>query len=449
VSRISGHSTRLILKTALSLTALTLVVRAMGAVKEIVFARAFGVSADTDAFVLAVTYAMFLPMIIGDAISTVLILSLSHRHSSIRAGGLRTVALWVALAAVACSVTIFVSAPVMMPLLFKLTEDRLASVVHYARVLAPLGAIVLLVWALTALLNSAKQFYVAGIAAIAGPIAILLAIVVFAGQWGVEAAAWGTVVGGAIEVCILASRVFWQRNLLFQRSEDALSDGGVRMWRAVLLLSFASTIAALTPMVDQFFLSKLGTGAITHFNYASKVNSLLIGVFGTAFGAAIYPYLSDLAARRDVKGLTRLSWRLSAITVPITLVAAATVFVFSHEVVELLFARGKFDNDAVVEVAAIQRIFTLQLPFYVAMLIAMRILNAAGAARIILALACTSMVCNALFSWMLYERFGAGGVALSAVLTSVVGVVCSVLLIKPALAGHHPEASPDHVGVAR
>jgi putative peptidoglycan lipid II flippase len=436
VSRASGHSTKLILTTALSLTALTLIVRAMGAVKEIVFARAFGVSAETDAFVLAGTYAMFLPMIIGDAISTVLILSLAHPQASIRAGGLRTVGLWVALAAIACSVTIFASAPVLMPLLFNLTEDRLAHAVHYARLLAPLGAIVLLVWALTALLNSAKQFYVAGIAAIAGPLAILLAIVVLAGQWGVEAAAWGTVIGGAIEVCILASRVFWQRDLLFQRSGEVLSGDGVRMWRSVLVLSFASTIAALTPMVDQFFLSKLGTGAITHFNYASKVNSLLIGVFGTAFGAAIYPYLSDLAARRDVKGLTRLSWRLSAITVPLTVVAAATVYFFSYELVELLFARGKFTADAVVEVAAIQKIFSLQLPFFVAMLIAMRILNAAGAAKIVLGIACTSMICNALFNWMFYERLGASGVALASVLTSVVSVVCSVLLIKPALAGH-------------
>jgi peptidoglycan biosynthesis protein MviN/MurJ (putative lipid II flippase) len=48
----AAQSARLILNAALALTALGLVVRASGALKEIVFASAFGVSGDTDAFVL-------------------------------------------------------------------------------------------------------------------------------------------------------------------------------------------------------------------------------------------------------------------------------------------------------------------------------------------------------------------------------------------------------------
>jgi putative peptidoglycan lipid II flippase len=437
VSRASGHSIKLILTTALSLTALGIIVRAASAFKEIVFARAFGVSAETDAFVLAGTYAMFLPMIVGGAVSTALISSLSKANASIRGAGLGAVAPWIVLAAGCCSVLIYVSAPLMMSLLFNLAGDDLDNAVHYTRILAPLGVIVLLTSAMNALLNSAKQFYLAGLAAIATPLAILLAIVVLAGRWGIEAAAWGTVVGGAIELCVLSVRVYSQRHILFDRGAGGLEREAVRFWRAVLVLSFASTVAALAPVVDQFFLAKLQTGAITHYNYAFKVNSLLIGVFGTAFSIAIDPYLSDLAAQRDVQALKRLSWRLSATTVPISLAAAAVVYLFSYEIVDLLFARGRFTEDAVMQVGAIQRVFALQLPFYVAGLIAMRILNAAGASRLVLGIACTCMIFNALFDWMFYERLGAAGVALASVLTSVVSLVVTVALIKPALAGHH------------
>jgi putative peptidoglycan lipid II flippase len=380
---------------------------------------------------------MFLPMIVGGAVSTALISSLSKARASIRGAGLATAVPWVVLAAVCCSVLIYVSAPLMMSLLFNLSGDVLDNAVHYTRILAPLGIIMLLTSAMNALLNAAKQFYLAGLAAIATPLAILLAIVVLAGRWGIEAAAWGTVIGGAIELCVLCARVFSQRHILFDSGEGALDGEAVRFWRAVLVLSFASTVAALSPVVDQFFLAKLETGAITHFNYAFKVNSLLIGVFGTAFSIAIYPYLSDLAAQRDVQGLKRLSWRLSATTVPISLAAAAVVYLFSYEIVELLFARGRFTEDAVVQVGAIQRVFALQLPFYVAGLIAMRILNAAGASRLVLGIACTCMAFNALFDWMFFERLGASGVALASVLTSVVSLVITVALIKPALAGHH------------
>ena len=76
----SAHSVRFILNTALWLTALGLVVRASGAVKEIVFAGAFGVSAATDAFVVAVTYSTLAPTVIGAAVGTALI---AHRRAPI------------------------------------------------------------------------------------------------------------------------------------------------------------------------------------------------------------------------------------------------------------------------------------------------------------------------------------------------------------------------------
>src|SRR6476661_2520432 len=75
-----AHSVRFILNTALWLTALGLVVRASGALKEIVFAGAFGVSAATDAFVVAVTYATLAPTVIGAAVGTALIAHLARAH---------------------------------------------------------------------------------------------------------------------------------------------------------------------------------------------------------------------------------------------------------------------------------------------------------------------------------------------------------------------------------
>jgi putative peptidoglycan lipid II flippase len=110
------------------------------------------------------------------------------------------------------------------------------------------------------------------------------------------------------------------------------------------------------------------------------------------------------------------------------------VYIFSYDIVAILFARGNFTRQAALEVAEIQRMFAFQLVFYVAGLLAMRVLNAAGAARFVLLISCIGVVSNALFDWLFYESLGARGIALAGVLTSVVSLVMSVLLIKPALA---------------
>jgi putative peptidoglycan lipid II flippase len=322
-----------------------------------------------------------------------------------------------------------------MATLFSLSGDDLARATRYSHVLSPLGFAMALSLAMNGLLNSEKQFYFAGISALATPVFTMLGIVALSGSWGVEATAWGMVAGATVEALVLAVRISAQRALFFPRHGRARAiDREWIFWRSVAVLSFAAAVAAVSPIIDQVFLARLDTGAITNLNYASKVNSLLIGLFGTAFGAAIYPYLSDHAAQRDLAGLKRLTWRLALVVVPVSAMTTLLVYIFSYDIVAILFARGNFTRQAALEVAEIQRMFAFQLVFYVAGLLAMRVLNAAGAARFVLLISCIGVVSNALFDWLFYESLGARGIALAGVLTSVVSLVMSVLLIKPALA---------------
>ena len=342
------YSVRPIVHAALSLTALGLLVRASSAFKEIVFAYAFGVSADTDVFVLAGTYAMFLPTVVGGAVATALISGLATQGGGIRGRAVFAISVWIAVAAVACAAAIYVFAPLVMSLVFGLRGDDLTNAVAYARILSPLGITILLASALSALLNSAKQFYFAGAAAVATPAAILLFIYFFGAKHGVAAAAWGTACGGIVELSVLAARTYARRRLFFTDEPVAeLGRTALNFWRSVGILSFATSVSAISAVVDQFFLAKLEAGSITSFNYASKVNSLLIGVFGTAFSVAIYPYLTDLAARRDIVTLKHVTWRLAALVLPAAGAATVAVAYFSYRARRIavrarkIFRRGR------------------------------------------------------------------------------------------------------------
>ncbi|MGZ5174966.1 MAG: lipid II flippase MurJ, partial [Burkholderiales bacterium] len=101
-------------------------------------------------------------------------------------------------------------------------------------------------------------------------------------------------------------------------------------------------------------------------------------------------------------------------------------------IVQMLFARGNFTEKDVVLVAHIQRVFAFQLVFYVCGLVAMRVLNALGTTDFVLWISCLGIVLNTLFDWLLYERMGAAGIALSSVLTSIGSLGFALALIAPA-----------------
>jgi putative peptidoglycan lipid II flippase len=287
--------------------------------------------------------------------------------------------------------------------------------------------------AMAAVLNSAKRFLFAGLAAGATPLVMVVAIGLYGERFGIQAAAWGMVAGGALEILTVGVLLWVRRDALFRADVSTRSALDAGFWRAVALLGLSAAVAALSPVVDQIFLAKLETGAITVYNYASKVNSIMIGLFGTAFSAALFPYLSDLAAQRDTAALKRVSWQVAALILPVSVAANAVVFFFSYDIVDILFARGSFTTGDTVQVASVQAVFSFQLVFYGVGLIAMRVLNATRADGAVLWISCLGVITNALFDWFFYARLGAPGIALSSVLTSVLNLVYAGFFIRLAL----------------
>lgn len=424
-----AHSVRFIFNTALWVTAVGVLVRGAGAIKEIVFAGAYGVSGETDAFVLAVTYATFPPTVLGGAIATALVAHLANgRSESSKSEPQVAYLASIGIAGLVCGCALYLLAPVGIPALFTIETSRLAHAVRYAQILSPLGAVMVWAAALAACLNSAKQFYVPAISAFATPVAMLVFIAAFGTSWGIAAAAWGLLVGAVAELALLAARLQMQRF-----GGDFVRSGATAFWRSVAVLSLAGAVSTVATLVDQVFLSKLPTGAITQFSYAYKVNSLLVALFGNAFCIVIYPYLSDLAAAHNAAALKRLALKLASIVVPATGAVSLAIYLFSDDIVKLLFLRGNFSEEAALRVSAIQQVFAFQLVFYVGGLLTTRVLNATRSTEMILWIACIGVGAVALFDWQLYQPLGARGIALSAVITSFITLAAGLFFARAAL----------------
>ncbi|MBF0449429.1 MAG: murein biosynthesis integral membrane protein MurJ [Candidatus Magnetomorum sp.] len=111
-----------------------------------------------------------------------------------------------------------------------------------------------------------------------------------------------------------------------------------------LPLMIGMTMLFSTEICFKFFGSYLPAGNIAALNYAFRVMFMMVGFFGQAIGVASFPYLSQLAARKDISSMnTLLNDTLNhyiALIIPFSVLLA----VLRHEIIFILFQRGKFTS---------------------------------------------------------------------------------------------------------
>jgi putative peptidoglycan lipid II flippase len=87
------------------------------------------------------------------------------------------------------------------------------------------------------------------------------------------------------------------------------------------------------------------SGTVAALNYGLRVTLILVGLFGQAVGTASFPFMSRLVAEGRLEEMNRLmdrALRYLALVIPFSIL----LIVLRHEVVFILFQRGRFDAEA-------------------------------------------------------------------------------------------------------
>jgi putative peptidoglycan lipid II flippase len=176
----------------------------------------------------------------------------------------------------------------------------------------------------------------------------------------------------------------------------------------------------VNPVIDQMMAARLGPGSVASLGYGNKLVAFIAGILGTSLGAAVFPHFSKLAGAKDWVGLNKTirtyMRAMTLVAIPITL---ATVGL-SVPIVRILFERGAFTPTDTVEVAKIQALYALQVPFRMASLVLVRFIIASAENRALMVFSIVNAIVNVFGNWALSSWLGAPGIALS---TSVVYAV--------------------------
>jgi len=406
----------------------SLLAYAVSFAKSLVTARYFGTSAEMDAFTLAFLVPNLLAtLLIGTfAISVVPALAAAElKGKDERANTFRVALfLFVAIASVlALFLTVFSTQMMSVVALHFDAPKRVlaAALLRWTSPILPLTAICAFC---SAELLSRKRYVAVAAAPIISTVVSIASLLLFAGI-GVNALAFGLVVGTAVQAVAVAAPA-WRANLL----TDA-----IRWWtpqikelvRQQFPLLVVSSFGVLNVSVDQFMAGLLPPGSAAALNFANSLNAVVVQTVVMAASWVVLPQLSELAATGDLQSIA-LKVRQSMLGIAVLAIPMAImIFILGRSAVQVFFQHGRFDSTSTHQVSAIWIGYTCGLmPFAIA-IVPVRLLNALRKNNLLVRFGLVALPINAGLDYLLMIWLGPVGISLS---TSLVYLCTSILVLR-------------------
>ena len=118
---------------------------------------------------------------------------------------------------------------------------------------------------------------------------------------------------------------------------------GVRQFvRVVIPATLGAGVYQISAFIDTFFLTRIGQGAMSYFNYADRLNQLPLGVIGAALGTAILPQVSRYVGAGEPAKAARVQGEAAELAMLLCLPAALALASAPVPLVAALFEGGRF-----------------------------------------------------------------------------------------------------------
>ncbi len=339
------------LRGLLSFSSMTMLSRVFGLARDITISTVFGVSAQTDAFLVAFRIPNFMRRLFAEgSFSTAFVpvfteIKETRSHAELKEMMARTAGTLGAVLTLVVALGVIFAPQV--TLLFSPGSidqpEKFALTVELLRLTFPF----LLCVSLTALAGGAlNSFHRFGLPAFTP---IILNLCMIAGAlWlaprlhtPILALGWAILIAGFLQL-------LFQFPSLHRLDLLALPRFGFRhpdvrkVMRLMVPTLFGSSVAQINLLLDTVIASLLFTGSQTWLSQADRFLELPLGVFGIALGTVILPTLSRHHVNTDQAGFSKaLDWGLRT-TLMIAVPAMLGLMLLSQPLVATLFQHGQF-----------------------------------------------------------------------------------------------------------
>ena len=342
---------RSLLKSTAVISAMTLISRVLGFVRDIVFARLFGASAGTDAFFVVFKIPNFLRRLFAEGAFQQAFVPVLAEYKEKRsheemqdyiahvAGTLGAVLLLVTTIGVtAAPLLLWLFAPG-----FSGNPEQMALAETMLRIVFPYLFFISLTAFASSLLNSFGKFAIPALTPVW--LNIVLIGAAFLGAYHSDepmiVLSWGVFVAGAVQLGFQLPWL-WRMGLLPRPRISRDHEGVRRTMKLMLPAIFGSSVTQLNLLIDTILASFLVVGSVSWLYYSDRLVEFPLGMFGVALATVILPKLSrEHSSNSNGDFNQTLDWGLR-LTVLLALPATAGLVLLAGPLIATLFQHGEF-----------------------------------------------------------------------------------------------------------
>jgi putative peptidoglycan lipid II flippase len=429
-------------KATVTIGGLTLVSRIAGFAREMLMSRVMGATWQTDAFYIAFRLPNTFRRLFGEgAFSAGFVPLYSQRLQSGGEGEAKRFSEEV--------LAVFLPTLILFTLLFILgmklfiaaisgwDGERLAFATFLTRITFPYLLLISLVSLYSGVLNSIARFTAAAFAPALLNLAMLCALI-FVRVGGETTATWLAVAvtaGGVLQLGLLIAACK-RAGIVLKVRRPRITPGVRQFVRVVLPATLGAGVYQISVFIDTFFLTRIGTGAVSYFNYADRLNQLPLGVIGAAIGTAILPQVSRHVDIGEADKAARVQGQAAELAMLLCLPAALALAVSALPLVSAIFEAGRFDATDAHFTALTLSIISLGLPAYVLVKVLTPGFYARRDTATPVKIALVVLVVNVILNFALIWGLGLGIAGLAAAVALSSWLNCAMLYVILHRRGH-------------
>lgn len=338
-----------LVKATVTIMAISLVSKVLGFTRELVLGYIYGASVYSDIYIMSMNIPIIVFDLIGVAIATTFIplyyendkvggesqaLKFSNNIFNITLG----------LGVIISLICFLFAKPLVKLFAMGFEGSKLDLAVNFTRIMIFGGIFIGIRNIMTSLLQIKDNFLISSLTGLPFNIIIILSIIL-SSKYNIYILPIGTLIAIASQFIFqypFAYKYGYKYKFIFD-----IEDKYVR--KMIWLVSpvfIGVAVNQLNTIIDRSLASTLVDGSISALNYANKLNIFVTVLFITSISTAVYPMLSKLSSDNDKEQFSKIITKSVNSIIILVLPISVGAIVLSNPIVNILFERGAFDENA-------------------------------------------------------------------------------------------------------
>jgi putative peptidoglycan lipid II flippase len=434
----------------------TLISKVFGLGRQVILASVFGVGTAYGAYQFASIIPSFFLILLGGIngpFHSAMVSVLSKRDRKDVGPIMESISTLIGLILLVVAIGLFVFAPFLITLvapglLTKAPEVRELAI-QQLRIMSPVAWFAGMIGIGFGALNAADSYWLPSISPLLSSVTMVGSVVALALIYGKDllkpeyAAIGGAVLAGAF---LVGTMLQWMAQVIAQRQQglgsiklrlDLKQPAVQEVMKVMAPALFASGMLQINVYTDMFFTSFLPKPeqAVSALDYANLLVQTPLGILSNMILVPFLPVfsrLTDPESWGELKSRVRQGILITAVAM---LPLGALMLALSKPIVRLVYERGVFDPEASVLTASVLAAYAFGMFVYLGRDILVRVFYALGDGQTPFRISMVNIFFNALFDYLLVERFGVPGLVLATVSVNVISMIALTYFLNKRLNG--------------